>query len=112
MYYVKYDGPCGQSGFKNVAGRGNLRYMVGPVPANEQIVIQKEKITGSQEQPAAKATIILELYDMQGNLRRRTTASAGAQKALMNTHDLPTGNYLLRIREGEQVNTRQIRIEH
>jgi hypothetical protein len=116
MYYISYNGPCGLSGYKRRIGWGfngtKDRYTAGPVPANNMLVIRIAATEQQSELTKTAGLAIIEVYDMQGNLRKKLNSSFITGQVSIPTFDLPAGNYLLKIKENGQTETKQIRIEH
>jgi hypothetical protein len=122
-YQVHYNSGCGVFIYYGSAGMviypdRTARYTISPVPANTSIEVQKPAPCGGGVLPregivkAASQTMTAEVYDMQGNLKKKVAERKSSGKVSIPTHDLPTGNYLLRITENGVTETRQIRIEH
>jgi hypothetical protein len=117
-YQVVFNSPCGQQTYSGSAygnGINPVRYTISPNPANTQLSVQRPRPCGDPvPRMAGKESMpmMAEIYDQQGNLKRRWNDKRNTGKLIIPTHDLPTGNYLLRITENGISETQQIRIEH
>ncbi len=77
-----------------------------PNPADQQLQVQYESLESGQ--------ITIELVDMLGRIALRTMeyAESGVQSFSLNTADLPSGHYQLRVIEANGLGTIPIHIEH
>jgi hypothetical protein len=118
QYQVIYHGPCGQEtyyGSQYGGGTNPVRFTVTPVPANTEVQVARricdiERISANTATRSSAVTV--EFYDLSGNMKKRVISRQAKGNITIPTRDLPTGNYIMRITENGQTETKQIRIEH
>ncbi|MDX1913044.1 MAG: T9SS type A sorting domain-containing protein, partial [Saprospiraceae bacterium] len=104
--YVGYPTAWALVNTKNVAPEA-LKFEIMPNPASDQVLVQ---YTSDRAQTAN-----VELYDMFGNMVRKTTRAsvgAGSGAAQINTADLPNGMYFVRLNLGNSFATRKLTVQH
>lgn len=104
--YIGYPTAWALVNTKNVTPEA-LKFEIMPNPASDQVLVQ---YTSDRAQTAN-----VELYDMYGQLVRKTTRAtvgAGTGAAQINTADLPNGMYFVRLNLGNSFATRKLTVQH
>jgi hypothetical protein len=101
-----------------IISRMQDQYKVGPVPANDKLTISLRKPPPCDLEPARNKAdkmssdiYTIQVYDMFGNLKLERRNISLKTEQQLDVHNLPTGNYILYMKNAQNIIRRQVRIE-